>query len=127
MALDWMLTTLGPYLMLKASSVSRETALRKGSESRTASMSPSRSLIFWPERSPPDCMEVCPPQTMMTLLPMPRKPMRTVFAEAAAVAEEQHDGDEAPDDAEHGEAGAQAVADERVDGLGEGFVEVHGE
>ena len=46
-------------------------------------------------------------------------------AEALAVAEEQHDGDQSPDDAEHGEAGAQAVAAEGVDGLGEGFAKIH--
>jgi hypothetical protein len=46
-------------------------------------------------------------------------------SEGAAVAEEKDDGDQAPDDAEHGEAGAQAVAAEGLDGLGEGFGELH--
>ena len=61
-------------------------------------------------------MLVWPPHIMTTLLPMPRKPLSTPVAEALAVAEQQHDGDQAPDDAEHGEAGAQAVAHQAIAG-----------
>ncbi len=71
-------------------------------------------------------MLVCPPHTMMTLLPRPRKPLSTSFAEAFAVAQQEHDGDESPDDAEHGEAGAQAIAEQRIDALTDDLREVHG-
>jgi hypothetical protein len=43
-------------------------------------------------------------------------------AQRLAVAEQQHHGDQSPHDAEHGEAGAHAVAAQRLDGFGDGFV-----
>ena len=49
------------------------------------------------------------------------------LADGVAVAEQKNDGDESPDDAEHGEAGTHAVAAEGVDGLIEGFADVHGD
>ncbi len=48
-----------------------------------------------------------------------------LLAERAAVAEEEDDGDEPPGDAEHGERGAEAVADESLERLAEDFGEVH--
>src|SRR5258708_1594527 len=39
------------------------------------------------------------------------------FSEAASVAEQKHDGDDTPDDAEHGEPGAQAVAPRAIAAL----------
>jgi hypothetical protein len=47
-------------------------------------------------------------------------------AEALAVAEQKHDRDQSPHDAEHGEAGTHAVAVEGVERLAEGFFEIHG-
>ena len=47
------------------------------------------------------------------------------FAEALAVAEEQDDRYEAPQDAEHGEARAQTVAEEGIDALADDLGEVH--
>ena len=49
------------------------------------------------------------------------------LADGVAVAEQKHDGDESPDDAEHGEAGTHSVAAEGVNGLIEGFADVHGD
>ena len=117
MALLWMLTTLEPYLKLKPSSVSELTALRKGTSSRTASVSPSMKLDalagalaagLHAGLSAPDHDDV---------VAEAEEAVEDAFAEALAVAEQKDDGDEAPDDAEHGEAGAQAVAQEGVDAL----------
>src|SRR6202012_6210606 len=47
------------------------------------------------------------------------------FADGVAVAEQKDDGDESPDDAEHGEDGTHAIAAEGVDGLIEGFADFH--
>ena len=46
-------------------------------------------------------------------------------AEALAVGEQDHDGSQSPDDAEHGEQGAQAVAHERLPALRNEFFQVH--
>jgi len=66
-----------------------------------------------PARWPPACMLVWPSQTMMTLLPMPRKALRTP---ALTLVRSRGEGRRwsGPDDAHHGEDGTQAVAGERV-------------
>ena len=46
-------------------------------------------------------------------------------AYASAVAEEQDDGDESPDNADHSETGAQPVAQERRDALADDLGELH--
>jgi len=48
------------------------------------------------------------------------------FTDAATVAEKENYGDESPDDAEHGEAGTKAVAEQGIDALTDDFGEVHG-
>jgi len=47
-------------------------------------------------------------------------------AQRFSVAQQQHDRDQSPHDAEHGQAGAQAVAAQRLYGFGDGFSKVHG-
>ncbi len=52
--------------------------------------------------------------------------IQDLFAEAASVAQQKDYGDESPDDAEHGEPGAQAIAEQRLDALADDLTQVHG-
>ena len=121
-----MLTTLGPYLKLKPSSVSGLTALRKGTSSRTASVSPSRNLILAARAFAASLHAGLAAPDHDDVVAEAEEAVEYALAEAFAVAEEEDDGDESPDDAEHGEAGAEAVAEERVDALTDDLTQVHG-
>ena len=117
MALLWMFTTFGPYLKLKPSSVSELTALEEGNFvahgfgvaiEKFDAFAGSLAAGLHAGLSAPDHDDV---------VAETEEAVEDAFAEAFAVAEQKHDGDESPDDAEHGEAGAQAVAQKRVDAL----------
>ena len=84
----------------------------------TASASASRSWMLDTARPPPACMLVCPPPRMFTPSPnAPWNPRTSASSKPLPYASSITHRDDAPGDAEHREAGTNAVAEEADQGL----------
>ena len=97
-----------------------------GHFSRIASTSSSSYVTFLPARWPPACMLVCPGHEHDDVVAHVQEGMQHASAQALPVSQQQHDRDQAPADAQHGQRRARAVAHQRLPALRDEFFEKHG-
>ena len=121
-----MLTTLEPYLKVKPSSVSETDGFEEGDCVADGFGVAIKELYFFAGSFATRLHAGLSAPHHDDVVAQAHEAIEYLFPRELAVAEQKDDGDEAPDDSEHGKAGAETVADERLEGLRDDFEEVHG-